>query len=303
MLDYTSLPDLLALALLVFVFWSILRRRVGGQLRVWLLGWIFVVLHFLVLLFAGKTGSIQTVAWILSSIMLELAGAAFIYAASRGQCNIRTRWIASAGLLGTSLYIVFAGAAPLWSSGLYASAALLAASSLAMLFADPEEDLTERRTYALWTILLAVVMILLVSYGKPAHGLDAIFFVIYLLAAIQCWRSFPGRTTGKFTAVIGLLAWAAVFPVGVTLQLLRPDLHVRPSMWNIPKYIVAIGVLLTLLEEEITRTQHLALHDALTGLPNRRLLEDRLTKAVERAERNEGRLAVLLIDRCKLLLA
>ena len=40
----------------------------------------------------------------------------------------------------------------------------------------------------------------------------------------------------------------------------------------------------------------MALHDPLTSLPNRRLLEDRLTKALERAERNGARVAVLLID-------
>lgn len=296
MLDYTSLPDLLALALLVFVFWSILRRRVGGQLRVWLMGWIFVVLHFLVLLFAGKAGSVQTVAWVLSYLFLELAGAAFIYAAGRGQCADRTRWIASAGLLATSLYIVFGVTAPAWLPFLYAASVLLAASSVMMIFADPDEDPSERRIYAFLTLFLAACMAWAARAGYPDRGMDAIFCTLYLMAAIQCWKTFPGRTTGKFTAVIGLLAWAAVFPVGLLLEILSPNLHVQPSMWNIPKYIVAIGVLLTLLEEEITRTQHLALHDPLTGLPNRRLLEDRLTKAVERAERSEGRLAVLLID-------
>jgi diguanylate cyclase (GGDEF)-like protein/PAS domain S-box-containing protein len=40
----------------------------------------------------------------------------------------------------------------------------------------------------------------------------------------------------------------------------------------------------------------LAYHDALTGLPNRRLLEDRLQQALYRAQRSESRLAVLLID-------
>ncbi|WP_202961154.1 bacteriohemerythrin [Candidatus Symbiobacter mobilis] len=37
-------------------------------------------------------------------------------------------------------------------------------------------------------------------------------------------------------------------------------------------------------------------HDALTGLPNRRLLEDRLSQAVERCKRNGTLLAVCLID-------
>jgi diguanylate cyclase (GGDEF)-like protein/PAS domain S-box-containing protein len=42
--------------------------------------------------------------------------------------------------------------------------------------------------------------------------------------------------------------------------------------------------------------RHLALHDPLTGLPNRRLLADRLTHALARATRNHTALAVLFID-------
>lgn len=41
---------------------------------------------------------------------------------------------------------------------------------------------------------------------------------------------------------------------------------------------------------------HLASHDSLTGLPNRRLFLDRLDQALARAKRNDGQLALLFID-------
>jgi diguanylate cyclase (GGDEF)-like protein/PAS domain S-box-containing protein len=57
------------------------------------------------------------------------------------------------------------------------------------------------------------------------------------------------------------------------------------------------------LEAEITerkqaeeRARHLAGHDALTGLPNRRLLEDRLTQALALSYRNRKQTAVMFID-------
>ncbi len=44
-----------------------------------------------------------------------------------------------------------------------------------------------------------------------------------------------------------------------------------------------------------TRLHHMALHDCLTGLPNRALLEDRLTQAIALAHRNCQRIAVLML--------
>jgi diguanylate cyclase (GGDEF)-like protein/PAS domain S-box-containing protein len=44
------------------------------------------------------------------------------------------------------------------------------------------------------------------------------------------------------------------------------------------------------------RIRYMALHDALTGLPNRILLQDRLTQAIALACRNQERVAVLMID-------
>jgi diguanylate cyclase len=44
------------------------------------------------------------------------------------------------------------------------------------------------------------------------------------------------------------------------------------------------------------RMSHLAQHDALTGLPNRLLLNDRLARAIESARRHGSALAVLFMD-------
>lgn len=44
------------------------------------------------------------------------------------------------------------------------------------------------------------------------------------------------------------------------------------------------------------RARHLALHDALTGLPNRRLLRDRLAHTLAQARREGWRVAVMFLD-------
>ena len=50
------------------------------------------------------------------------------------------------------------------------------------------------------------------------------------------------------------------------------------------------------LREANARARHLADHDALTGLPNRRLLEDRLTQALALSYRNRKQTAVMFVD-------
>jgi len=44
------------------------------------------------------------------------------------------------------------------------------------------------------------------------------------------------------------------------------------------------------------RVRHLALHDSLTGLPNRVLLEDRLSQAISLASRSQTQVTVLMLD-------
>ncbi len=53
---------------------------------------------------------------------------------------------------------------------------------------------------------------------------------------------------------------------------------------------------ITELRRKDERIRHLAFHDALTGLPNRALMQDRLRHALERAKREGARLSVTFID-------
>ncbi|RLK50952.1 PAS domain S-box-containing protein/diguanylate cyclase (GGDEF)-like protein [Alkalispirillum mobile] len=70
---------------------------------------------------------------------------------------------------------------------------------------------------------------------------------------------------------------------------LPPDVHERPA-------VVWLAYNVTERKQAEARIRHLALHDNLTGLANRRLLQDRLDQAIGLAHRHQERVALLFID-------
>ena len=65
---------------------------------------------------------------------------------------------------------------------------------------------------------------------------------------------------------------------------------------GVVSHYAALFTDITDIRENEERVRRLAYYDALTGLPNRRLLEDRLSLAIRHARRNERRLALIFID-------
>ena len=59
---------------------------------------------------------------------------------------------------------------------------------------------------------------------------------------------------------------------------------------------VALRTDITELKRVEEQVRHLAHHDPLTGLPNRRLLEDRMTQAINFARRSGAHVGVMLVD-------
>ena len=52
------------------------------------------------------------------------------------------------------------------------------------------------------------------------------------------------------TSILGLVAWAAVFPVGLICDYLVQAGQIPAELWNMPKFFVAFGMILTMLEDE-----------------------------------------------------
>ena len=86
--------------------------------------------------------------------------------------------------------------------------------------------------------------------GQTGNSIYPLLSEIFLLNALLYWEEFRRSTAGVLVATFGLAAWGAVFPVALLMGAVLPRVQVIGEMWNVPKYFVAFGMILTLLEEQ-----------------------------------------------------
>jgi diguanylate cyclase (GGDEF)-like protein/PAS domain S-box-containing protein len=104
----------------------------------------------------------------------------------------------------------------------------------------------------------------------------------------EMWTTieFTGRWQGE---VWNKCKDGRIFPEWLTIS------AVKDTAGKLTHYVGVFSDI-TAIKTAYDQISHLAHHDALTGLPNRLLLEDRLHVAIQRARREETGLAVLFVD-------
>ena len=296
-MNFNVLPSLVALAILVVVFRAILRQGAAERLQLWLTAWILVLIHFVAKFVDVGHGPWDHVASAVNLGALELASIAFLISMSPRASTRRRQLLLGAVLGFPALAYTTAVVWELTAHSFYYGVVLVALTATSLLAWNWYR---ETPSYLFGLLLASVVfssvLIWMVARNHADLGINVILGGLNFVVAVLYWRHFQRATAGVLTTVFGFVAWGAVFPISMFLQLYSPSTIVESETWNIPKYFVAVGMILTLLEDQIHKNEYLAYHDALTGLPNRRLLEDRLEQALAHAARAGRKVAVLLLD-------
>jgi diguanylate cyclase (GGDEF)-like protein len=296
-LDWSKLPDLIAFGLLAGAFASVARHSHTPISRHWLTGWLLIVCHFAAFMFLPLPGREGAAANLIGLLALVWAGLLFM----RASVPYRTEGSSRAMLVVLLVaYTLYTTALELNAPQLLLrlTAVYIALGPLAVALGSVKRF----RHFLRWlTVALhcGLAVFLLATEGRNDGGdmaLNGVLFTVYFGAAMHFWYMYRRSSAGAFTTIAGFFLWANVFTVAPITQAWFPNVHLESEVWNLPKYVVAVGMILILLEDQIAHNKYLALHDALTGLPNRRLFQDRLTSALERARRTSTQMALVMLD-------
>jgi len=252
-----TLLDILILGLLVLLFGSIYWTKRTPRLRDWIVGWICILAHFALSLPNPASSLLSNLYGALGITALLLGGLFFLLASSTACREAGPDVVMKALLVAPATIFVFAAGAGFSNMPL-----------LLLFFVGFEAGIL-RFAFSCWKQARLVIVVSVLSAAgavvwaghdilthQQIPGIYAALTQVYLINAVLYWYDFRRASMGVVTAVVGLVAWAAVFPTAVSLAIFLPHLNLSPELWNVPKYFVEFGMILTLLEGEVIAMAH-----------------------------------------------
>lgn len=296
-MEWNQLPGLLCVLLLTCAFAAVSQNSRMRQSRIWLAGWALIAVHFSASLFLLEGGWIVQLVNCLALSALAGAGVLFMWAAFPFRWRASSRWMCGT-LLGTNtLYI---GLVVLAAKGWMLDGAAVLLGVLPLVITLVTVRRFQRPERWVVVVLYGLLAVFLLAVQHRADGtylaLNGLLATAYLGCCVLFTIVYRRLSAGTFITDVGFLAWGLVFVVSPLLHLYAPGVHIHDEVWDLPKYMVAVGMILLLLEDEVAHNRHLALHDELTGLANRRLFMNRLENALERSRRSGENVALLQLD-------
>jgi diguanylate cyclase (GGDEF)-like protein/PAS domain S-box-containing protein len=257
----SGLLDLLSLGSLVLLFSSIYRKRPTVRVRCWLIGWCLILVHFAGLLLrpASEMGHAGQDFLVLGSLVL---GGVFFILSTTVVRFAPGRWLAVLVTLGIPWLATTAAACFLPDGSRLLPLSAIAGEAATLIVAY---RISQRRPMVRTILGLSVAGCTgWLSYGILHHhdgtALDVMLTQVFLLLALLYSFEVSRFTAGVRTVVLSLYAWAAVWISAAAAEMLWPAAQIPPQLWNLPKYLVAVGMILTLLEEEIVSAEDAGAH-------------------------------------------
>src|ERR1700733_506502 len=291
-MNFSFLPDLLALAILITILLLLRRRHPQGRADIWLLGLFFTLVEAVAHTFypanAVPPRSLHLIVmdcYLLGGVVFVWASSGYVFSRNAELVYLALNTLPLLAI--TSLYGLHIYSAIAFFTSIAAGLVIGVTSSL---------YLRQNWKYAALHVCAWLAMGYIIHRADYREAVYWSLCCVYTIAAVNFQRRLARNSTGKLAIVTGFTIWALCLLLHPWVVQYRNYADIASHIWNMQKSLISIGMILVMLEEQVSSNEWLALHDELTGLPNRRLFADRLTTAIERADRVRSRLALLILD-------
>ncbi len=292
MMNYAFLPDLFALTVLVLILLMVRREHSEERSNAWLLGLFITLVESLAHTFYAPNAMPARALHVLVLNCYTLAGLVFVWASTDPGLSRRFR-LTLVALNGVPLLAL---ATP-YGLNLRVSWAYIPAILLGPTLGLAGSVLVRRKwRYAGLQFCGWAAIAFLVSHGLYRNAVYWALGCLYTVAAVNFHQHLKRRSTGKLAIITGFSIWALFFFLHPWVVGHSTFTDIASHMWNLQKTLISLGMILVMLEEHASSNAYLAHHDELTGLANRRMFAARLTLAIDRSERRDTSLAVVVLD-------
>jgi diguanylate cyclase (GGDEF)-like protein len=297
-MNYLLLPDLAAMAILLSILYFLRRRHPREAVDLWLIGLLFIFFEAIIHSAYPAAGPWRLAAHVIALNFFYVAGAIFLWASGRDVFPRKP----------SLLYLLLNSLPPVALLTIYGLGVhdprdyrVIEASGL---FLGIASAFAIARTWKLgkeWWLLFIqfgawIPIWVFTSAGGFRNAVYFILFVLYFATAVVFQLSLPRKSLGKVAIVVGFVVWSLVFLLHSWVSNHPGYEAIADEIWDLQKFLVTIGMLLVLLEQQVSTNEWYAFHDHLTGLPNQRLFEDRLAAAIQHSKLNNTRTALLMVD-------
>ena len=246
-----KLPTILTLGVLVGIFLALQKHSASARTRLWTSAWALIFLHFVIQVFETRTGTIEHIFESIDLASLELSGVVFVVSMAR---LVENHFRRTALLYLLAVPTAFHATAITFGwpvrSALVTAIAVLTVGSVAFVFLEEGTESAFARTLAGIVVVTGAWAIHNQWLGSPDFAVNAILTLSFGVCGPLFWKRVQRWSAGVVAVAGGFVAWGAVFPTGALVQHFYPALVVNGELWNVPKFFVAIGMVLTALEDQ-----------------------------------------------------
>ncbi len=237
-------------SILVALFVWLYERDPQKTTRWWMLGWIAILAHFAVPAFDDFVpGLMPFTPWLMIFTLL-VAGTFFLLSVSEvfTRQSRRTTFVL---LISVAAMLYLTGLTMHYHGSWFYISLLLVSNIYGIVQAARFYGWKNPHLYCLYLLLPYGAWAIEQAWqGRFRHGLSFYLFGFFYVTGLAYFRRFRRFSPGVLLTSISFLAWGAVFPLSAIL-LGRPGVPgPRSFFWDLPKFFVAFGMILTLLEDQ-----------------------------------------------------